>query len=105
YPHELEPGRTRVDATTPEAPFRVFTNPNAGPPEVHLLSNGRYHVMVTSAGGGYSLWNATALTRWREDPARDCWGSFIYLRDRVNGLVWSAAHQPVLAPVSHYEAI
>ena len=105
YPHELEAGRTRVSTAESEATFRVFTNPNLGPPEVHLLSNGRYHVMVTSAGGGYSLWNETALTRWREDPVRDCWGLFIYLRDRERGAVWSVAHQPVLAPVSRYEAI
>ena len=37
-------------------------------PEVQLLSNGRYHVMVTSAGGGYSRWKELAVTRWREDP-------------------------------------
>jgi cellobiose phosphorylase len=105
YPHELEACRTRITSSETEATFRVFTNPNLGPPEVHLLSNGRYHVMVTSAGGGYSLWNETALTRWREDSVKDCWGLFIYLRDRERGAVWSVAHQPVLAPVSHYEAI
>jgi len=105
YPHELEASRARTSTSEMETPFRVFTNPNAGPPEVHLLSNGRYHVMITSAGGGYSLWNEIALTRWREDSTRDCWGSFIYLRDRGSGQVWSAAHQPVLPQVSHYEAI
>src|SRR6185503_13957796 len=52
YPHELEASRARDVSADSEATFRVFTNPNAGPPEVHLLSNGRYHVMVTSAGGG-----------------------------------------------------
>src|SRR4030095_10325185 len=77
FPHELEANRARDISASAEATFRVFTNPNSGPPEVHLLSNGRYHVMITSAGGGYSLWNETALTRWREDPARACWGSFI----------------------------
>jgi hypothetical protein len=34
------------------APVRVFTNPDSAVPEVQLLSNGRYHVMVTHAGGG-----------------------------------------------------
>jgi cyclic beta-1,2-glucan synthetase len=48
---------------------------------VQLLSNGRYHVMVTSSGGGYSRWNDLALTRWREDTTCDHWGSFCYLRD------------------------
>src|SRR5687767_14194909 len=60
---------------------RVLTNPTPVAPEVHLLSNGRYHVVVTSAGGGYSRWRDLALTRWREDATRDCWGTFIYLRN------------------------
>ncbi|HYV28527.1 MAG TPA: glucoamylase family protein, partial [Candidatus Eisenbacteria bacterium] len=105
YPHELEAERTRGPSEAPEAPFRVFTNPNTPVPEVHLLSNGRYHVMVTNAGGGYSLWNDTALTRWREDPTRDCWGSFVYLRDLAREKFWSAAHQPTLQPAATYEAI
>ena len=44
-------------------------------PEVQLLSNGRYHVMVTNAGGGYSRWRDLAVTRWREDSTRDNWGT------------------------------
>ncbi len=35
-------------------------------PEVQLLCNGSYHVMITSAGGGYSRWRDLAVTRWRE---------------------------------------
>jgi cyclic beta-1,2-glucan synthetase len=50
-------------------------------PEVQLLSNGRYHVMLTNAGGGYSRWKDLAVTRWREDGTCDAWGSFCYLRD------------------------
>ena len=30
--------------------MRVFTNPSSATVEAHLLSNGRYHVAVTSAG-------------------------------------------------------
>ena len=56
--------------------MRVFTDPTLPAPEVHLLSNGRYHVAITSAGGGYSRWRDLAVTRWREDATRDCWGSF-----------------------------
>ncbi len=47
--------------------MRVFTHADTPSPEVHLLSNGRYHVMVTNAGGGYSRWRDLAVTRWRED--------------------------------------
>jgi cellobiose phosphorylase len=105
YPHELEAGRERETAPTSEAILRVFTDPNAGAPEVHLLSNGRYHVMVTNSGGGYSRWNDTAMTRWREDGTRDCWGTFFYLRDAESGEFWSAAHQPTLEHKPGYEAI
>jgi cyclic beta-1,2-glucan synthetase len=85
--------------------MRVFTDPNTPAPEVHLLSNGRYHVMATHAGGGYSRWRDLAVSRWREDATADGWGTFIYLRDRDSGEYWSTAHQPTLRRADHYEAI
>jgi cyclic beta-1,2-glucan synthetase len=59
-----------------------------------LLSNGRYTVMLDAAGSGYSHWRDIAVTRWREDPVGDPWGSFILFRDEDNGVVWSAGLQP-----------
>jgi cellobiose phosphorylase len=85
--------------------MRVFTEPDTQLPEVHLLSNGRYHVMVTHAGGSYSRWRDLAVTRWREDATTDGWGTFIYLRDRDTGRYWSTAHQPTLRRADHYAAI
>jgi len=70
-----------------------------------LLSNGSYHVMVSNAGGGYSRWRDLAVTRWREDATRDCWGTFIYLRDVATGEFWSAAHQPCRRATKRCEAI
>jgi len=91
-------------------------DPNTPAPEVHLLSNGHYHVAITNAGGGYSRWRELAVTRWHEDPTRDCWGTFGYLRDvtpereRERGApaptrAWSIAHQPTLVQGTSYEAI
>ena len=85
--------------------MRVFTNPTPPAPEVHLLSNGRYHVAISSAGGGYSRWRDLAVTRWREDATRDCWGTFVYLRDLATGEFWSTAYQPTLRATKGYEAI
>lgn len=85
--------------------MRVFTDPDTPVPEIHLLSNGTYHVMATNSGGGYSRWRDLAVTRWREDATCDCWGSFIYLRDRDTGRYWSTAYQPTLRKAEHYEAI
>ncbi|HEV2220019.1 MAG TPA: cyclic beta 1-2 glucan synthetase, partial [Casimicrobiaceae bacterium] len=61
---------------------------------VRLLSNGTYHVMVTAAGSGYSRCRGLAVTRWREDSALDPWGTFCYLRDSVDGTVWSTTMHP-----------
>ncbi len=85
--------------------MRVFTNPSSRMPEVHLLSNGSYHVAISSAGGGYSRWRDLAVTRWREDATRDCWGFFVYLRDVETGQFWSTALQPTLRATKGYEAI
>jgi cyclic beta-1,2-glucan synthetase len=105
YPHELEADKERETSAPAESTLRVFTEPNSGPPEVHLLSNGKYHVMVTNSGGGYSRWNDTMMTRWREDATRDNWGTFFYLRDVDSGAVWSPTHQPTLENKPGYEAI
>ncbi|HEV3023286.1 MAG TPA: glucoamylase family protein [Pirellulales bacterium] len=105
FPHVAETSATHTAAAEEEGTMRVFTDPGGAAPEVNLLSNGRYHVMITSAGGGYSRWRDLAVTRWREDPTRDCWGSFCYLRDLESGAVWSTAWQPTLTYTKRYQAI
>ena len=56
YWHTAEFSDIRTTASAPETPVSVFSSPDTPLPEVQLLSNGRYHVMVTNAGGGYSRW-------------------------------------------------
>jgi cyclic beta-1,2-glucan synthetase len=82
---------------------RRFTSPHDRTPRTHLLSNGRYAVMLTAAGSGYSRWRNIAVTRWREDVTRDGWGTYVFLRDRRNGAVWSAGYQPSGAAPDRYD--
>lgn len=106
HPHAAEvSAAARPPSADVGSIMRVFTDPNTPIPEVHLLSNGRYHVMATHAGGSTSRWRDLAVTRWREDATSDGWGTFIYLRDRDSGKYWSTAHQPTLRRADHYEAI
>ncbi len=49
---------------------RRFDTPHSAIPRTQLLSNGRYAVMLTTAGSGYSRWRDVAVTRWREDATR-----------------------------------
>ena len=82
---------------------RRFTSPHDLIPRTHLLSNGRYSVMLTTAGSGYSRWRNVAVTRWREDVTLDPWGSFLYVRDTRTGEVWSAGYQPSGRAADTYE--
>jgi cellobiose phosphorylase len=85
--------------------MRILKTADTAIPEVQLLSNGRYHVMITNAGGGYSRWKNLALTRWREDCTCDNWGTFCFIRDLESNLSWSTAFQPTLKKVDNYEAV
>jgi cyclic beta-1,2-glucan glucanotransferase len=105
YSQAAEPSDTHVRSRHEEARMRVFNTPETPAPQVQLLSNGSYHVMVTNAGGGYTRWKDLAVTRWREDTTRDNWGAFCYIRDVKSGDVWSAGHQPTLREANSYEAI
>ncbi len=109
-PRDVAVARPRADEV--EAPaherefvapsFRQFTSPHEPRPRTHLLSNGRYAVMLTTAGSGYSRCGALAITRWREDATRDCWGTYLFLRDVQTGAVWSAGSQPAGVEAASY---
>ncbi|MEP6538293.1 MAG: glucoamylase family protein [Bryobacteraceae bacterium] len=103
--HTAELSSVQQSAPELQPAVRFLTSPNTPVPEVQLLSNGRYHVMVTSGGGGYSRWRDLAVTRWREDSTRDHWGTFCYIRDMQTGEFWSTAYQPTLKRPKKYEAI
>ncbi len=64
-------------------------------PRVHFYGNGRYALMVTNSGGGYSRWKDLDVTRWRSDTTLDPWGSFLYIRDTRSDAVWAATPKPV----------
>ncbi|MBL4918991.1 GH36-type glycosyl hydrolase domain-containing protein [Szabonella alba] len=84
---------TRVEIDN--APMvRQFEGPGNTTPTGHMLSNGRYGVMLTPTGGGFSRWRDLAITRWRPDPSQAVMGSFIFARDVKSGALWSAAGQP-----------
>jgi cyclic beta-1,2-glucan synthetase len=105
YPGELEAAGRPECETKKEEFVRVFTNPNTPFPEVHLLSNGRYTTAITTSGAGFTQWKGLAVTRWREDTTRDCYGSFCYVRDLDTGEVTSTGYQPTTKPSRIYESI
>src|SRR5229473_540544 len=110
-PRDVIVARPRIDEVRAAANIRElvppmlrrFQSPHDLVPRTHLLSNGNYAVMITSAGSGYSRWRDLAVTRWREDVTCDPWGSFVFLRDAHSGDVWSAGYQPSGTEPDSYE--
>ncbi|HUL63078.1 MAG TPA: glucoamylase family protein [Burkholderiaceae bacterium] len=91
------------DTARPAA--RLFDSPHTPVAVTHLLSNGRYAVMLTAAGSGYSQRGRLAVTRWREDATTDTWGSYLFLRDVESGDIWSATFQPTAVEPADYAVV
>jgi cyclic beta-1,2-glucan synthetase len=75
--------------------FMAFSTSHTIDAQQHcLLGNGSYSVMLDASGSGFSRWRDLAVTRWREDPTGNAWGSYLLLRDEESGTVWAATQQP-----------
>jgi cyclic beta-1,2-glucan synthetase len=101
-PPEQAQTATRSGTLT-AATERHYASAHSRIPRSHLLSNGRYCVMITAAGSGYSRWHDVAITRWREDVTGDGWGAYVFLRDVQNGRTWSAGYQPSVVEPERYD--
>lgn len=84
---------------------RIFGIPDAPIPKCHILSNGRYSVVITDGGGGYSTKENLQITRWREDAVNEKKGTFIFLRDLNSNKTWSATYEPVKKEPDGYKVI
>ncbi len=83
-----EPLRSQVSLTSWREPVL------ADAPSAHLLSNGHYGVVITSAGSGYSQWDDLMLTRWRADTTLEDHGAWLFLQDLDQGSLLSPTFQP-----------
>ncbi|WP_378943240.1 GH36-type glycosyl hydrolase domain-containing protein [Mesorhizobium sp. ANAO-SY3R2] len=103
--------RTEVDEHTKDetadhsADTRLVLNPMRALRSTNLMSNGRYSVMVTATGSGYSRWNEMAITRWQPDPTEDRMGTYLFLRDTETGDWWSATAEPKRATGEQVQTI
>lgn len=93
----------RLSPTQTQAGGRHLQTAMTNAPVTHLLSNGRYSVMLTTAGSGYSRWDGQAVTRWRHDATLDNWGSYIYLQHARSQHFWTAGFQPSGEEPNHYD--
>ena len=101
---ELASPDSERELQVPDFPVRRrLTSPHTPMPRTHLLSNGRYTVMVTNGGGGFARCGELDVTRWTPDATRDADGQALYIRDRRTGEFWSAGYQPTAKVADEYE--
>ena len=103
-PPRAEEMLTGASDTVAMPTIRHFDAPGLEPPTAHLLSNGRYGLMLTPTGAGYSQWGDIAITRWRADASRDTMGAFIFARDADTDELWSVGNQPLTVAPGHHSA-
>ncbi len=69
-----------------------------------VLSNGRYTVVFTASGTGYSAFDGLALTRWFPDRTHDASGAIVYVRDEETGTFGSVGLSPANSEPDRYAA-
>lgn len=86
------------------AVFRTFGLPVGMPPNIHILSNGTYSVMLTDGGSGYSMNGSLAVTRWYRDYAVKN-GFYIFIQNINSNNMWSATLDPIGAEPEKYKVV
>jgi cyclic beta-1,2-glucan synthetase len=92
-------------ATAPAALEGVVWPPGAQALQpTQLLANGRYSVALRPNGAGWSRFEGSDITRWRDDALRDAQGSFVFLRREGATEPHSITQHPAPDPAAHYTA-
>jgi cellobiose phosphorylase len=98
--HDLEnpiPSAHRYGHFTKGGRAYCITDSNTPRPWVNVICPGRYGLVVSQNGGGFSWFDDAqhnVLTRWEMDLVRDATGKFLYLADLDTDRTWSLSPQP-----------
>lgn len=73
-------------------------------PELSVLSNSKYSVVINDRGSGYSKYHTLRMNRYRKVTEQD-YGMFLYIKDLENNSVWSNTYSPVNVLPKMYEVV
>ena len=66
----------------------------ANVPEIGIVSNGQYTVLMNDRGSGFSRYKNIMLNRYRKISA-DHYGTYLYIRNLGTDQLWSATYAPL----------
>lgn len=105
YDREVQLHGSEVQIEKSRIITRSFNTAKTNEPEVALLSNGVYSLMVTNSGSGYSKKEDMFISRWKEDSTDSDNGIFFFIKDIKENKYFSATYQPVKNQGDEYSAI
>ncbi len=73
-------------------------------PEVSVLSNKKYCLLMNDRGNSFSRYRTTQLNRYRKVTEQD-YGIFCYIRNIKDNRVWSNTYAPINQDADKYEVI
>jgi cyclic beta-1,2-glucan synthetase len=83
--------------------IRYSNTPNTLFPIAQIYGNGKYTVMISNSGAGYSKFRDTYINRYYEDFSLDTSGNHIFIKEIKSGHYWSATYQPTSIKPDDYE--
>ena len=84
----------------------VIKTPELPKPWINVVSNGKYGIVISQAGGGFSWYEHSELnriTRWHQDLVRDNWGKYFIVKDNDTGDIWSPTWMPIRRRLDFYQ--
>ena len=86
----------------------IITNYRTPKPWINVISNGKYGLVISQTGGGFS-WDTHSefnrLNRWHQDLVQDNWGKYFYIKDNNTGEIWSPTWMPAKTELDSYKII
>ncbi len=73
-------------------------------PEVSVLSNSEYLMLINDRGNGFSRYKKTQLNRYRKITEQD-YGMFMYIKDLETGKFWSNTYAPTNVEPDRYNIV
>ncbi|MDU6264143.1 MAG: glucoamylase family protein [Anaerocolumna aminovalerica] len=83
---------------------RYVNSVAVNPTVANYLSNGKYSLMITSDGDGFSKYDDRMLYRWRSDIYANT-GNYIYIKDMKQGKIWSTTYHPTKTEPEDYQVV
>lgn len=95
--------RFKYPKTRQENDIREYDN-IAHIPEIGVLSNGFYTVLLNDRGCGFSRYKATYINRYRKITSEN-YGTFLYIRNMRSGKLWSNTYAPLYVNPDKYRVV